>query len=335
MRAMIYASRIRSFGRRIREIKQVPPFPKHFDGKRFYNPNSPQAPGVLAGLRWKLTTRREASPDFVHDVMQSIPPQSVDGDELRVTLVNHSTVLLQWRASHILTDPIWSERASPFSWIGPRRKRSPGVRLEDLPRIDVVLLSHNHPDHIDLPTLRWLAKRGDSSSIVPIGVSRLMDSEKIGPAYELDWGESKELASTTIHAVPALHFSSRSLLDRNRTLWCGYITNSGTGPVYFAGDTAFGDHFRQIREQFGAPRLSLLPIGAFKPRWFMSTIHMGPDEAVRAHEILGSRTSIAIHDGTFQLADDGLDTAKRQLLAASKPDSFLILENGQSARVDR
>ncbi len=313
----------------------MPPFTKHFDGKRFYNPNSSQARGVLAGLRWKLTTRAEPSPRFIFDVKQSIPPRSVDRNELRVTLVNHSTVLLQESASHILTDPIWSKRASPLSWIGPSRRRSPGVRLEDLPRIDIVLLSHNHFDHMDLRTLRWLAKRGVSAFIVPLGLSRMMESEKIGPAFELDWGESKELAGTTIHCVPAQHFSSRSLTDRNRTLWCGYVIVSKNGQIYFAGDTGFGNHFSQIRERFGAPRLALLPIGAYGPRWFMSPIHMDPDEAVRAHEILGSRTSVAIHHGTFQLADDGIDTPKRQLLAASKPESFLILENGQAVDIEQ
>jgi L-ascorbate metabolism protein UlaG (beta-lactamase superfamily) len=131
-----------------------------------------------------------------------------------------------------------------------------------------------------------------------------------------------------------LHFSSRGIFDRNKTLWCGYVISSENGIVYFAGDTAFGDYFSRIRERFGSPRLSLLPIGAYEPRWFMSPIHMAPEEAVTAHEILGSRTSIAIHHGTFRLGDDGIDKAKRQLLAASKPDSFLILENGQSAGID-
>jgi hypothetical protein len=139
------------------ETNSGPPFPKHFDGKRFYNPNAPQARGLLDVLRWKLTSRMEPSPRFVFDVTQSTPPRVIEGSELRATLVNHSTVLLQQRTSHILTDPIWSERASPLSWMGPRRRRSPGVRREDLPRIDIVLISHNHYDHLDLPTLRWLA----------------------------------------------------------------------------------------------------------------------------------------------------------------------------------
>ncbi len=317
-----------------RETNSGPLFVKHFDGSRFYNPNSPQAPGLLDALRWKLTSRGEPSPRFVSDVVESIPPRQVEDGELRATVVNHSTVLLQQHTSHILTDPIWSERSSPLSWIGPRRRRSPGVRREDLPRIDIVLISHNHYDHLDLKTLRWLAGRGDAAFIVPIGVSRLLRSEKIGPTYELDWGESKEMAATTVHCVPATHFSSRTLMDRNKTLWCGYVISGENGLIYFAGDTGFGDHFRQIHERFGAPRLALLPIGAYEPRWFMQPIHMGPEEAVKAHEILESRTSVAIHHGTFQLADDGIDTPRRKLLASSKPDSFLILENGQSTGIE-
>jgi len=311
----------------------APEFPKHFDGERFCNPNAKQAPGWLDVLRWKLTSRMEPSPGFLSDVTQSIPPRRVQGPELRITLVNHSTVLLQQRDCNILTDPIWSQRASPLSWIGPRRRRSPGVRREDLPPIDIVLLSHDHYDHLDLPTLRWLAGRGGATFIVPIGVARLLRSEKIGPAHELDWGEAKQLDSTTVHCVPALHFAGRGITGRNKTLWCGYVVQSRGRTVYFAGDTAFGEHFSQIRERFGPPCLSLLPIGAYAPRWFMSPIHMGPDEAVRAHQILGSRASIAIHHGSFQLADDGIDTAKEQLRASARPDSFLILENGQSVDI--
>jgi L-ascorbate metabolism protein UlaG (beta-lactamase superfamily) len=152
--------------------------------------------------------------------------------------------------------------------------------------------------------------------------------------YELDWGEEKTVDEVTVHCVPALHFSSRGVFDRNRSLWCGYIIEGKDGLTYFAGDTAFGDHFSLIRERFGPPRLALLPIGAYEPRWFMSPIHMDPHEALKAHKILGSRTSVAVHHGTSQLADDGIDTAKRQLLASSKPSSFLILENGQSIGVD-
>jgi len=306
-------------------------FPKHFDGKRFYNPDAPQARGLLDVLRWKLTSRPEHSPRFIADVEQSIPPRRVDGGGLRTTLVNHSTVLLQQRSLNILTDPMLSERASPLSWIGPRRRRTQGVSWENLPCIDAVLISHNHYDHLDLPTLRRLAARRDSTFIVPARGARLLHSENIGPVHELDWGESLALPGFTIHCVPALHFSSRGIYDRNKTLWCGYMIECQGRLVYFAGDTGFGGHFAQIREKFGSPRLALLPVGAYEPRWFMSPVHMNPDEAVIAHEILAAETSIAIHHGTFKLADEGLDTPKKRLIACAPRESFLILENGQFA----
>src|ERR1700732_2017266 len=306
-----------------------PRFPKHFDGKRFHNPDASRAPGLLDVLRWKLTSRPEPSPSFISDVEQSVPPRRVEGSGLRTTLVNHSTVLLQQRGFNILTDPIWSERASPLSWIGPRRRRKPGVSWEDLPCIDSVLISHNHYDHLDLPTLRRLAARGDSTFIVPARGARLLSSENIGPAHEMDWGESLSLPGFTIHCVPALHFSSRGIYDRNMTLWCGYVIECQERLVYFAGDTAFGPHFAGIREKFGSPHLALLPIGAYEPRRFMSPVHMGPDEAAQAHDILPAGTSTAIHHGTFQMADEGIDTPVKQLSASGQPESFLVLRNGE------
>ncbi len=308
----------------------VPPFPRHFDGKRFFNPDAPQARGFREAMRWKLNTRPAPSPRFIADVTPSKPPASIDGNQLQATLVNHATLLLQQNGCNILTDPMWSERASPVRFIGPRRRRIPGVRWEDVPRIDIVLLSHNHYDHLDLATLRRLAERGQSEFVVPAGVARLLRSHRIGPVHELDWGDSLPLARATIHCVPALHFSARGVFDRNQTLWCGYIIEWAGRMVYFAGDTAFGDHFAQIRERFGAPRLALLPIGAYEPRWFMSPIHMDPEGAVRAHQILGAETSIAIHHGTFQLTDEALDTPRKRLLECAPGDSFLVLENGQS-----
>jgi L-ascorbate metabolism protein UlaG (beta-lactamase superfamily) len=310
-----------------------PRFPKHFDGKRFFNPDAPQAPGLLDALRWKMTSRPEPSPGFIADVEQSVPPGRVEGSGLRTTLVNHSTVLMQQRGANILTDPIWSDRASPIAWIGPRRRRKPGVSWEDLPPIDAVLISHNHYDHLDLPTLRRLAARGNSTFIVPAGVARLLRAENIGTAHEMDWGESLPLPGFTIHCVPALHFSSRGLSDRNMTLWCGYVIECQDRLIYFAGDTAFGGHFAQIREKFGSLHLALLPIGAYEPRWFMSPVHMAPDEAVRAHRILAARTSIATHHGTFQLADEGIDTPQQQLIACAQHESFLVLKNGQFADI--
>jgi L-ascorbate metabolism protein UlaG (beta-lactamase superfamily) len=308
----------------------APPPSQHFDGERFSNPGAAPPRGFRDVLKWKLTSRPEPSPRFVSDVEPSQPPSSVEGRELRVTMVNHSTLLVQQRGSNILTDPVWSERTSPISTIGPRRHRAPGVRLDDLPPLDVVLISHNHYDHLDLATLRRLADRAPSQFVVPSGVARLLRSHKIGPVTELDWGESLPVGATMIHSAPAVHFSARGLFDRNRTLWCGYVVEAAGGIVYFAGDTAFGPHFAAIRERFGAPRLALLPIGAYEPRWFMSAVHMAPDEAVRAHEILGAGASIAIHHGTFQLSDEGIDTPKRRLAECAPDKTFLALNNGQS-----
>ena len=253
-------------------------FPKHFDGRRFYNPDAPQARGFLDLLRWKLSSRPEPSPEFILDVEQSTPPRRVEGSALRITLVNHSTVLIQQGASNILTDPIWSERAIPVSWLGPKRRRTPGVRIDDLPDIDTVLISHNHYDHLDLRTLRLLAARGRSTFIVAARGARLLRSEKIEPVHELDWGESVTTSGINIHCVPARHFSARGIFDRNKTLWCGYAIEFPERVVYFAGDTGFGNHFAQIREKFGSPQLALLPIGAYEPRWFMSPVHMAPEE---------------------------------------------------------
>jgi beta-lactamase family protein len=203
-----------------------PGFPKHFDGKHFYNPEATQARGLLDVLRWKLSSRLEPSPGFISDVEQSVPPRQLQGSGLRATLVNCATVLLQPRGSNILTDPIWSERTSPVAWAGPRRRRKPGVSWANLPRIDTVLISHNHYDQLDLPTLRRLAARGGSTFVAPVGVGRLLRSENIGPAHALDWGESLPLPGFTVHCVPALHSSSRRILGWNRTLWCGYVIES-------------------------------------------------------------------------------------------------------------
>jgi L-ascorbate metabolism protein UlaG (beta-lactamase superfamily) len=250
---------------------------------------------------------------------------------LLATFVNHSTVLLQQPGVNILTDPIWSRRCSPVSFAGPPRHRAPGIDFDRLPPIHIVLVSHNHYDHLDVPTLRRLASRagGSTTFVAPLGVAQLLESHGISPVRELDWGDSLTLSGMTVHSLPAFHFSGRGLFDRDRTLWCGYMIESDIGLVYFAADTGFGQHFSWIRDRFGPPRLALLPIGAYEPQWFMSPVHMNPDEALQAHHIIGARSSIAIHHGTFQLADESIDAPARRLRSIA-PESFLTLENGQS-----
>jgi L-ascorbate metabolism protein UlaG (beta-lactamase superfamily) len=304
-------------------------YPPHYDGRCFFNPGAPSARGFADVLKWKLSTRPAPSPKFIA-IRPSVPPPSIDQPSLLVTMVNHATVLLQQPGLNILTDPVWSAHCGPLPFLGPRRHRAPGVDFDRLPPLHTVLISHNHYDHLDLPTLRRLAERSGTQFIAPLGVGRFLEANGISPARELDWGDSAAVPGATVHSVPAFHFSARGPFDRNRTLWCGYVIESAFGKVYFAADTGFGPHFAWIRGRFGPPRLALLPIGAYEPRWFMSPVHMNPEDAVEAHRMLGAATSIAIHHGTFQLADEALDEPRRRLQTCAPGDSFLILDNGQS-----
>lgn len=186
--------------------------------------------------------RRKPWPPLVA-VEPSIPPAALDSPGLLATMVNHSTVLLQQAGSNILTDPIWSTRCSPLQFLGPRRHRLPGIKFERLPKIDAVLISHNHYDHLDLPTLRRLRGSAGPIFVAPLGLARFLESRGIRPVHELDWGDSCAIPGAMVHAVPAFHFSGRSPFDRDRTLWCGYMIESRIGFVYYAGDTAFGRHF--------------------------------------------------------------------------------------------
>jgi L-ascorbate metabolism protein UlaG (beta-lactamase superfamily) len=276
----------------------------HFDGRHYRNPNGARPHGFTGLLRWQLTRKAEPWTEWTDAEPGPAPARSIGGGALRATLVNHSTVLIQTEGQNILTDPIWSERASPVAWAGPRRHRPPGIRFEDLPPVDAVLVSHNHYDHLDLPTLQRLAREHRPQFFVPQGNAALLRSAGIH-ATELDWWQAAPVGPLWVEAVPAQHFSARGFGDRNRALWCGYGITAPGGTAYFAGDTGYGPHFERIHQHFGAPRLAMLPIGAYLPRWFMSPVHLSPGEAVRAHGVLGARASMAIHFGTFALGDDG------------------------------
>jgi L-ascorbate metabolism protein UlaG (beta-lactamase superfamily) len=277
--------------------------PSHFDGKRFRNP-VPRRNGLGGLLRWQLSRRRGEWRAEQELAVRPLPLTS--SEELRITFINHSTFLLQIAGINILTDPIWAKRASPLSWAGPRRYTPPGVAFEDLPPIDLVLISHDHYDHLDLPTLRRLEANHRPTIYVGINNVKLLERNGIFGAVELDWWqEATARTDLLITAVPAQHFSGRSLFDRDRRLWCGFILQAGNRTVYFAGDTGGGPHFAQIAKKFPEIDLAILPIGAYRPRWFMGEVHLAPEQALEAHLLLGARVSVASHFGTFQLADDG------------------------------
>jgi len=259
--------------------------------------------------------------------------------ELRVTFINHSTVLLQMDELNLLTDPIWSMRCSPLGKLGPRRARSPGLRYEDLPQIHAVVVSHDHYDHLDLPTLTLLEDDHQPCFILPRGNGQLLRDQGFPDVIELDWWEWVRLpGGLQVNCVPAQHHSGRGLGTRFRRLWGGFVIERSCGAVYFAGDTGYGLHFGKIRARFGSPRLALLPIGAYKPRWLMKTNHMTPEEAVKAHEELGAMRSLAIHHGTFPLGDDGETEAQEDLVWALHSrgldtDEFWILDFGEGRDV--
>jgi L-ascorbate metabolism protein UlaG (beta-lactamase superfamily) len=241
---------------------------------------------------------------------------------------------------NILTDPIWSDRCSPISWIGPKRHKKPGIRFEDLPQIDVVLVSHNHYDHLDLPTLKQLAKKGTQRAVVPLGNLDLVHDAGIRNVEEFDWWQSTSLSeNVTVTLVPAHHFSSRSLWDRNETLWGGFVISGPSGNVYFAGDTGYGSHFKEIAQRFSSIKVAILPISPFQPRQSNEpphiSNHMGPLEAIPAHKDLNARLSIAAHFQVFQLGSDGFDDAVNELSSALKEhnldhDVFIAPQSGRA-----
>ncbi len=318
------------------------PITDHFDGVHFYNPYDPENP-ALTPRRWELLrwlSNRQKGPwaEWTNSPSAPAPPARVRSSELRVTFIGHSTVLIQIDELNILCDPHWSNRASPFAGVGPRRHCPPGLLLEELPPLDVVLESHDHYDHFDVPTLRRIAEQWKPHFIVPLGLrDRLLSNRIAGApeATELDWWQLVSITpELRITAVPARHFSGRALADRNSTLWCGYVIEGSFGAVYFAGDTAYGSHFAQIKRRLPPIQVSLLPIGAYKPQWFMGSVHMSPEEAVQAHRDLGAQSSIGIHFGTFRLADDGqtepVDKLQRVLDSCGEPKpQFCTLGPGQ------
>jgi L-ascorbate metabolism protein UlaG (beta-lactamase superfamily) len=266
-------------------------------------------------------------------------PEGVVTNHIKVTYINHSTVLIQVDSLNIITDPVWATRASPVSFAGPQRKKMPGVKLEDLPPIDIILISHNHYDHLDLETLKQIVANHKPKIIAPLGVGQFLKENGMPVFKDMDWWQNTTInKKVAIHCLPAQHFSGRGFADRDATLWCSYMIETTRGNIYFAGDTGYGLFFREISLKFPNINLALIPIGAYKPEWFMSPIHISPDEAVRVHIDLKAKQSMGIHFGTFPLGDDGENDPPLDLKAALKKyqidsNAFKIPANGDTITV--
>ncbi|HEX9947429.1 MAG TPA: MBL fold metallo-hydrolase [Allosphingosinicella sp.] len=324
----------------------------HFDGERFFNPSPAPAAAAHGGPARFLnrvigSSERAQWPEQV-PVTPTVPPRRVQGREMLVTWIGHATVLVQTRGLNILTDPIWSERASPFSFAGPKRVRAPGVRFEDLPKIDLVVVSHNHYDHMDLPTLKRLWRRDRPTIVTSLGNDTILKGEGIG-AIALDWGAGHSVAplcppesscgEIDVRVERNHHWGSRWGTDRNRALWSAFTVRLPGGNLFFAGDTGYGDGSWAAEAARSGPfRLAILPVGAYEPRDIMKGNHMDPDEAVRVFETLKPAMALGMHWGTFQLTFESINDPPRRLAAAKKArgipaERFVTTGVGRSFRV--
>ena len=309
------------------------PYNAPFDGTKFENLEPFPPNSFLTLLKWKLFKNdRKEWPEWIDLPVGEKPKERTAKGEIIYTVVNHATVLLQVDGVNILTDPIWSERTSPVSFLGPKRVHRPTIKFEDLPPIDLVVISHNHYDHLDIPTLKRLSDRYSPKILVGLKNGELLKNEGIKNFIEMDWHQELEYKDLKITFMPNQHWSARGLFDKFETLWGGYIVESDKGQIYFAGDTGYGKFFKEIKKSFSNIILSFLPIGAYEPRWFMKPAHINPQEAVQGHEELGSRHSVGVHFGTFQLTDEGRDEPVEALKKAleGKDISFLIPEFGKA-----
>lgn len=314
----------------------IHPSSDHYDGNKFFNPDQKQKQGFWDVVKFLTSSNKQQWPKENKNEPKPRLSEKLSQDQIAITFINHATVLIQTPDMNIITDPVYSERVSPFTWVGPKRYREPGIAFEQLPKIDLVLVSHNHYDHLDKKALQRLKEKFDPAFVVALGDKALLEEIGISKVTELDWWQSVDAGKNTqVTFAPTQHFSGRGLFDRDKTLWGSFFINAGKKKIYFGGDAAYSKHYKEIQAKLGAPDIALIPIGAYEPRWFMSVVHMNPDESVQAHIDLGSKKSIGIHFGTFQLTDEAIDQPVKDLEVAKikyhlTEDSFVVLKEGQT-----
>ncbi|MDX1496163.1 MAG: MBL fold metallo-hydrolase [Salinisphaeraceae bacterium] len=260
--------------------------------------------------------------------------------EPTLTWIGHATFLLQVNGKNILTDPHLTERASPLPVGPPVRKVEPGLTFSELPHIDAVVISHNHYDHLDLPTIQRLAAQpgGPPLFLVPLGIQAWMREQGINTARELDWWEQVAALDLNFHFVPAQHFSSRIGVDRNKTLWGGWVIEAPGLRSYFAGDTGYSKDFKDIGARFDGFDLALIPIGAYDPRSVMAAMHVTPEEAIKIHQDVGSRHSVGMHWGTFRLTVEPMDEPPQRMASARAnagiaEKDFVVMQHGETRKI--
>lgn len=315
------------------------PVSDHFDGSHFFNPGGNSPRGFRDLLRWQFTEPSARWPKRFDSPHSAKPAAKLDGPELRLTYIGHASFLLQTAGLNILLDPVWSQRASPVPFAGPKRVNPPGVAFDDLPRIDAVLLSHNHYDHMDLATIGRLWRRDRPAIVTPLGNDTIIRRHDAAIAVQtLDWHQAAEFpGGVIVHAEPTQHWSARGTSDRMHALWASFVIETPSAKAYFVGDSGLGDGgtFKQVARRHPGIALALLPIGAYEPRWFMQHQHMNPDDAVQALELCGAKQAIAHHWGTFKLTNEGIEQPLADLAAALAargvaPDRFQTLRPGQA-----
>jgi L-ascorbate metabolism protein UlaG (beta-lactamase superfamily) len=316
------------------------PISDHFDGRQFFDPDGVPPKSLRQVLRWQFgrDRQRKTWPKWVPSPHADTPPARVDGEQVRLSFIGHASWLIQTSGLNILVDPVWSVRASPVGWAGPKRRNDPGIDFDLLPAIDVVLVSHGHYDHLDVATLSRLAARFSARMITPLGNDIAMRRAAPKSGVEtFDWHERVELSKrVTVTLVPTRHWTARGLFDRNKALWASFVLATPAGKIYIVCDSGFGDgrHFRRVAQAHGPLRLAILPIGAYEPRWFMRDQHMNPSDAVKALADCGAEQALAHHHGTFQLTDESIDAPLTALHAALDEANiprgrFVALKPGQ------